>query len=503
MKFMRKYFFPLLTILLLSTSSLIFAAGNEPPATAGYADHVLLFYPKSPTLDPAKAIELSTNKALYTMGNTPLEFSADSTDNLSIFRIYDTLPNDYQYIPQYRESYYSYDDGFFSFGNSVTLSIHTSGIFVNLDDPGTTRDFSLNCILNEARIKSDASSFELIKSNQDMANGTKYYTISDFDVYSQFTDFGNGDYELFVPSTPTVSIGQTSQSADGGYYFPLFLRLFDVCIKLEQPKDPSKEIKAGYYSTTITIESTSTYQNLIWRGTKGVLGKNKIDNDVYTMTMSQTVTVYGYVAGDTITQPTFHILSISPSTDTYSINLADKDTLYSVAQIEFHANSEVLSSEDPETANIIKTSPNVRKSYYKVYITPNSKYTGPSSDYGEYSFKKNINDAVAKQITYDLYLKTGSGGGTDTAFKNITQSTEMPSSSTIGYAEGSSSSKVYTIVPDYTLYKEKYSNNPQHVKYSEFWDLSDVTIYLKVTGDTTGKAIGQYTSTIFFTLVTN
>lgn len=469
--------------------------------TDGSADHVLLFYPRAVTTDPEYAINISEASSLTTIGNTPLEFSTTSTNNLAIFRIYDTLANSYMSIPQYagyRASNYGYSASqMFNVDNSVTLQIHTTGIFVKVDDPGVTRDFSLSCILNEAHIAQSGNSYELCQdyTNINMQSGQQYQLVAGrSNTYAEFTDLGSGDYELFAPSTPTVAI-----NTGNGYYYPLYLRLFDICVKLDTPKS-SERVEPGYYTTTITIESTTTYSNLIWRGTKGETGENRIDNDVLTMKMSQTITVYGYVPGDGITEPAVHMLSVSPASDTYSMNLSNTDVLYDVAALEFHADDTLLSTTDAEIIPNTPAKKQLRENYYKVYITPNSVYVPGRTDYGGYKFTSVLDPT--KTIAYDLYMKTGTGGDTETALKNAANISTFPSSVIIASVSGSTASEAYRLNPRYTVNKETYNANNNLSKYSEFWDISGAEIYLKVT-DETNHPVGQYTSTIYFTLVSN
>ncbi len=509
---------PLITFILLILSvSALFAVSY----TGGSADHVLLFYPRSSTTDTSSAIELSAADSLTTMGSNPLDFSATSTisaqnNNLAIFRIYDTLANEYMSIPSYAGYRANdYDDKvyidnysntrvrrytlmFGNVANSVTLNIHTTGIFVKMDEPGITRDFSLSCIMNEAHINNSGTQYVQEGSDQtnvNMTSGQEYSLLANYTGnYAKFTNKGNGDYELYCPSTPTVAINSGS-----GYYYPLYQRLFDICIKLAEPK-ATETLKPGYYSTTITITSESTYTNLIWRGTKGVTGENRIDNDVLTMQMSQTITVYGYISGSGISEPTIHSISINPGPDTYSMNLSDTTALYNIANVNYHA-SDVLLSTDTKVADILPNTPErktERENYYKIYITPNNKYVPGTTEYGDYEFTRRLDKT--EKIKYDLYMLTGAGGATETAFKDITSSTKFPSTSVIGYAVGSTTGDAFYIVPRYTLNTETYNNNSA-TKYSEFWDISDINLYLKVIDDSTTHTVGEYTSTIYFTLV--
>ena len=459
---------------------------------AGYSDHILLFYPRSSTKDVTNAIDLSAAASLTTIGNDPITFSEESDGNLSIFRIYDTLANDYSSVPTYRgytKNTQGYASDMFTNGYSVTLRIHTSGLFVKVDDPSVTRDFSLSCIYNEAHIGSGGNSFEICDGykNITLPIGSRYASACGADtMYSEFRDLGGGEYEIFVPSTPTVTTGNSS-------YYPLLLRLYDFCIKLEDPKT-NERIEPGYYTTTITIESTTTYRNIIWKGTKT---GNHIDSDYVDMQMSRTITVYGYVPGEGLESPNIHSMTISSSTDTYSMNLSDTDALYDIAKVAFHADNVIYSTDTGVVIPNTDENKAIRAEYFKIYITPNTQYAPGQADYGSYRFA--LNRDPSETISYDLYLKTGSSGSAETAFKNVTSSTELPSTSIIGYAEAVSNT-VFCLVPRYTLFTEIYGAQK---KYSEFWDLAEVGIYLKVTDTSDNHHMGQYSSTIYFTLVSN
>ena len=488
MKRLAKYLTALTIILNIALSA--FAA------VSGSSDHVLLFYPRNVTSDPEYAINLldSNNYELKTIGDDPINFSPTSTNNLAIFRLYDTLPNDYSTIKDRgdRTPYSPGNNSMFTNGNSATILIHTSGLFVKTDDPGVTRDFSLSCILNEASIKTDGSGYEVLSGYKNIVlnpGEKKLLSANNSQMYTQFDDLGGGDYKLFCPSSPTVSVSDGYDKA----YFPLYLRLFDICVKLEPPKS-GERVEPGYYSTTITIESEQPYTNIIWTGTTSQ-GGSHIDHEDMTIKMVQTFTVYGYVEGEGFL-PAVHQMVISPASDSYSMNLANTSSVYCVAKIDFHADDTLDSDNDSSIIPNNSTRKKARENMYKVYVTPNMAYVPGQTDYGVYEFSRVLNPS--EKISYELYMKTSSG---DTKATAITSSTQFPDNMTIGHAESISDS-LLCITPHYMVYTEKYSNNSNKVKYSEFWNLSDVYIYLKVT-DTAQHTVGQYTSNIYFTLVSS
>ena len=494
-------------------SLLLFVFGISPVMADapinGSTDHVLLFLPRSVTYDSSKAIDLSKAAELTSISNNPLVFNSESTKNLSIFRLYDTLDNRFKSVPTWdgykRSDYstYSYADMFQS-NNSVTIRIHTTGVFVHTEDPGSTRDFSLSCILSEATIKQNGSGYEL-RSNDGKVNfvmtpGTTYNLVDGVNQ-TWFRSLGNGDYELYVPSTPTVSASNT------GYYFPLLLRLFDICIKLIDPQ-PGESLEPGYYSTTITVQTTSTYTNTLWKGTKT---GNTIDNEVLTMNMSETITVYGYI-GDHSEPLETHQLTVSSASDTFSMNLGNTENLYNVAKIDFHSTDTLKSNTDSDIAPNPNDSAKVlaRANYYKIYITP-TLFTSSNADYGSYLFRKVTNPS--ETIEYDLYMQTKNGDvqltGTNSQTASYINCEPNPYVSnnysaifpdSVVIQSVTVNGNVVCLTPKFAVNRETYQGS-NITTYIESWNLSNFNLYVK--SKYTSQSSGQYTSNIYVTLVAN
>ena len=334
------------------------------------------------------------------------------------------------------------------------------------------------------------------------------YQLSDGTTQTWFRSLGNGDYELYVPSTPTVKAGSND------YYYPLLLRLFDICIKLAAPQG-GESLESGYYTTTITIESTSTYTNTLWKGEKTYnqqTGRYKIENEVLTMNMSETITVYGYIGDTSSSTLKTHQLNVSSSTDSFSADLGKPANLYSVAKIDFHATETLRSDTNADIAPNPSNSALVlgRANYYKVYITP-TPFTTSTSQYGDYVFKKVTDQNVT--IGYDLYMQTSSGEVQLTGTESQTASyincepnpyvsnsyTEIFPSSTV-IQSVTVNGNVVCLTPKYTVNRETYQGSSL-TTYNESWSLSNFYLYIK--SKYTSQSAGRYTSDIYVTLVTN
>ena len=477
---------PIILILLLVSISLVFSG-----TTDASSDHVLMFYPRAATYGQQNAIELSTQKDHLSSNITdPLVFTASADeDNLVIFRLYDTLDDMFSKIPAYAgytyndyPNYVNYatNDKMFQTTNSVRIKIHTTGIFTSLENPEITRDFSLSCIMNEAHFNNSTNNYTLCKY-LNMSPSDTVYNLTDGFSTTYFKSLGGGDYELYVPGTPTIS--------NSNKYFPLYTRLFDICIVLNDDDDSLEE---GYYSTTITIESIETYTNRLWTGnTIQSSNSTRIENTTATMKMMETITVYGQYGQETSTESgefsSVYSFSVSPATDTFSMNLGDSSTYYNVAKVDFYSISR--SNTKPATTNNVK---------YKVYVSSENSYT--SSGTYQFTKKGTVKTGDDPYIEYGLYLQKSDGSYVAPA--NVTSNTTFPESTAIGSVGVSGT--LYSLVPKYTLVTDTiYQNNNKITTYTETWSLSDLYLYLKVNPDNQSHTAGQYNSALYFTLVVN
>ncbi len=441
----------------------------------GFSDAVLLMLPRTVTYSKGDAIEMTTAKALTTsdLGNEPLTFSSSLTNNLGILRFQENLHNMYLSIPSWNGyTYNSYRNAdMFQTNNSVVLEIETSGLFVNVDDPTIVRDFTLSCFLTEAYIKKDGSEYvKLSGFPKEMTLG-ETITLSDTVSTTYFKNTGGSDYELYLPSSPIVSSSSTKA------YYPLLMRIFDLCIVLP---DTEETLPSGYYKTEITITSVGSYKNRSFSGTRTYDEEERtyiIETSTTELTMSETITVWGYV-GSTSGESSSFSFSIAPSSDSYSMDLGDTDTYYSVTSVNFYTvNGPYTSNSAPSTST--------QASKYKIYISPVADYTTS----GTYQFTK-VNGTEV--VPYDIYLDSS---GTTFASNS---STSVGGS---GAGGGSLPSSTYYILPNYTYSTEKLKNT---TKYTETWRISSLPIYLKVNEETNvTHTAGEYKSNLYFTVVSD
>ena len=443
---------------------------------------VLLFMPRRVSYDQAAAIELSTAKTetvnSFKTGNTPnLDFVSDSPD-LALFRLYDTLDNMVSEVPIYNPPRYNVSNSALNHHeNDPVVTIHTTGIFVKVGDSSITRDFSLKAFYTKAKIKSDGSAYDSSTATvTELGENTNPY----------FKRIGSV-YTLYIPDTPPVRIGN-----DTTKYYPYYLSLFDICISLD---NNASNLEEGLYQTEITVTSTSYRNNKL---TEYVQGDNKPIKQITSepMTLSQTFTVYGYFSstGENpgASNEQFYSFVVSPSSDTYSMDLSPSDVdettgyksytpYFAVANLNFNA-IKVEANEttpNPETA-------------YEIYISPTNQYTNGSTDF---RFVKVGN--TGKTISYDLFVGTGSSF---TSFASGFTSSAYSSSSIAG--NGGTNANGYYVLPKYTCVTSTHNGAR---KYTETWQISDLIIYLKVK-DEDGTIVnssenGEYQSYLYFTVV--
>ena len=460
---------------------------------ASSSECVLMFFPRNIVNNSAIGIDLEDANGLETSDfSSPLTFSSSSKDNLSLFRLHDTLMNDYQYVVSYSDfSSYS-SDANAATGNSTKVRILTTGLFVNEEDPTIVRDFELDVFFTRAEINSTGSAYSL-KSGYPikMSLGTTYSLEGSATTYFKRTDGSN--YELYVPSSPLVSFRERS----GGSYFnptytyriyPRYMRLYDICVVL---KDDSEYLEPGYYTTTITIVSEE-YSNARF---------TEFDESWWyhptTMQISETITIRGYIGDEP--EGSACDLIVSAAKDTYSMDLGldayeGADKYYDIANLSMYSFN--ASTSEPNSLE--------RAEKYKVYISPGSSYTANySATDGNppyYFYKKGTENATrtpSNTIYFDLYVNDGS-------FKNLNDTTNSYTTSTeFGGAERYSP-YVYCIKPYYSYVSHTYSSSSNNTYY-ETWKLN-TDIYLKLTEETMSFANnhspGEYLAYIYVTLVT-
>ncbi len=475
-------------LLILSSLLLIAIPLTFADTIDGSSDAVLLLFPRSLTYNQTDAIEMTTAKAMVAsdLGSTPLTFTArnsdDSDTNLAFVRLQDTLHNLYSSLEAYDGYTYSdYNNSeMFATDNSVILTIETTGLFVSVDDPSAVRDFTLSCFLTEAHIEEDGSEYTAISGFPKEMTLGQTITLSDTVSTTYFKSLGGSDYELYIPSTPIVSC-----STSGGwfsdatyYYYPLLMRIFDLCIVLP---DTDESLPEGFYKTEITIQSTGTYSNRSFTGEYSTSGRQTtIYTNVTETSMSETITVWGYVGSSSSGTSSSFSFSVSPSTDSYSMDLGDTDTYYSVASMNFYnVTGPYTSSSEP--------SESTQKQKYKIYLSPTSNYLTS----GSYAFTKTNGTDT---IPYDIYLDSSGTEFSSNSTTNIGGS---------GVGDGSTiPSSTYYILPNYSMSKETLKDSS--TRYTETWRISTFPIYLKVEEETNVTHIaGEYKSNLYFTVVSD
>ncbi len=486
----------ILSFLLLLSLSISFADTID-----GSSDAVLLLLPRSLTYSQSDAIEMTTAKAMVVsdLGDTPLTFtsriSEDGSKNLGFVRLQDTLHNLYTSIPTYKGYKYSnYNNSdMFVTDNCVTLNIQTTGLFVNVNDASKVRDFTLSCFLTEAHIENDGSEYTTISGFPMQMTLGETITLSDTVFTTHFKSLGGSNYELYLPSTPVVSCSSNNNYGNGGgpgqnnktyYYYPLLMRVYDLCIVLP---DTDTTLPEGFYKTEITITSTGSYKNRTFTGEYSTsYNSTTIYTNLTETSMSETITVWGYVGSTSSGTSSTFSFSVSPSTNSFSMDLGDTDTYYSVASVNFYNVTGPYTSDS-------EPSKSTQKEKYKIYLSPTSNYL----EAGSYVFTKTTkkqDETDYETIPYDIYLDSSgmefsSNSTTNVGGSGVGDGTTIPSST-------------YYILPNYSMSKETLSGSS--TKYTETWRISTLPIYLKVEEETNvTHTAGEYKTYLYFTVVSD
>ncbi len=492
---LKKVFIVLFFLIMVSIS---FSFADD---ISGFSDAVLLMLPRSLTYNKNDAIEMTQKKAMKAsdLGDSPLSFSARNSNtaskNLAVVRFQDTLHNLFSSIyPSngYRkrdyESYWYWDgsewrrvkvetDKMFQSDNSVTININTTGLFTNEDNPSEVRDFSLSCFVTEAYVSDDGSKYTKLNGFPKKMTLGETITLSDGSSTTYFKSLGGSNYQLYIPSTPIVSTSATDT------YYPLLMRIFDICVELP---DTDTTLSEGTYKTEISLQSTSTYTNKTFTGKK-FLDENDGGYNIYTshstISLSENITIWGYVGSASTTDSSSFSFSVAPSTDSYSMNLGDTDTYYSVASVNFYNVTGPYTSDS-------EPSESTQKEKYKIYLSPTSNYLTS----GSYVFTKTTkkqDETDYETIPYDIYLDSSGTEFSSNSTTNIGGS---------GVGSGTIPATTYYIFPNYTIAKEIMNNS---TKYTETWKVSNLPIYLKVSTDGVNHTEGEYKSNLYFTVVSN
>lgn len=510
----KKHIIIALTVLFVSICSLYSANG-------GSLDARLLYFPKNVVNNGSVMIELSQAKSLdANTTDVPTDLQNTSRDNLMLFRLRDMLlsgtanayTTDSSYtwnnIRTYRNLYtsnnYSYGE-FYNYSNyydrinnssgriyhgttttnSTVVTITTSGVFTHENNATSTRAFSLEAFCFESVLSGAGNGKANYSNTTPVQLGDDDTVLSDGST-THFKRTGN-TYELILPSTPYYVV-----STSNYLYYPEYIRSFDVAVSLE---DTNNTLEAGYYTTTITIQTTQYYEYEV------IIGNITFRKEA-TVPLTETITLRGYVGEVPGTTTGIYTFTVSSATDTYSMDLglatqSDNDA-YEIAKVSFH-------QIDIITSELSTNQQNSHKTKFTLYVSPTSDYTAA----GTYQFiKMNSENQVRSNVNtiyYDLYLKTNSG------LKQIgsisSNATFTEEGTVLASAGKGSQNTTYKLVPKYDYFwigEGSSSVGGISTEYREKWDL-EVPIYLKITSTSLGKVhdAGMYYSYIYFTLVAN
>lgn len=445
------------------------------------AECVLMFLPKNIVNNSALGIELSEAKELETTDfSTPLTFSSESRENLSLFRLYSTLKSKFATIYSYSDfnRYYTTTANE-NTENSTRVRIYTTGIFSYEDDPTIVRDFKLETFFTKATINNNGSSYEKDSGYPiKMTLGQTYALEGEATTY--FKNIGGSNYEIYIPSSPMVGFS----SGNNYRCYVMYMRLYDIGIVLENDVEG---LPSGYYTTTITVES-DVYENRKYTTKDG----STVYYTPTSMQITETFTVRGYI--ETTPSGTTCVLSVTSAADTYSMDLGlssstGSNKYYDIANISLY------------DFNINTNIPDVtRASRYTVYISPDDNYMSSTGNY--YFYKKNTQAAVRTDVNtiyYDLYINDG-------AYKNFSNSNTYTTTTEFGGAgvySGSGTGNVYYVMPKYSYTTNTFANSSNDTYY-ETWKLN-AELYLKIADSSLAAATyhspGEYYSDIYFTLV--
>ena len=456
-------------ILVVLTMGVVFAA-------PGYYESRLYYLPKSVESNKNVAIDLSSDKkslATSDYNNNGINL-VSSPNNLAMFRIMENI------MPPKNE-YQSINDPV-NGGITLTITSATNWTFVHESNPTQTITFTLDAFCVESTWTPRSYNFVAsapvkLTENTTLSSSGKSSTLG----------ISGSTCTIFMPYTG-VSNSAGNNSQGNNVRIPTYQRDYDVCINIT---GSTENLQPGYYYTTLTYESTDYYESpAVVSGNSVSLPGNDDPSSI-----RGTITIWAYI-GDVVNDTSGYNLSVSPSDDTYTMNLGltTQSTPYKVADIQFYF-LEIVSSQPSE---------NTEKNRFNIYISPTRDYTAA----GTYEFIKmnteGQNRTDKNTIYYDLYLETNSG------FKKINALGNSKLTGTIqsaGVLNGVSTT--YKLVPKYTQTKTGQSTTINGytvgaLQYMKTWELVQ-SIYLKISDQSLQNAhsAGMYYSYLYVTLVSN
>ena len=442
----------------------------------GYYDSRLYYLPKSVESNKNVAIDLTSDtKSLSTTdyNNSGINL-VNSPNNLAMFRIMENI------MPPKTE--YQHINDPVNGGITLTITSASSWTFVHESNPTQTVSFTLDAFCIESKWTPNKYDFVAsaplkLTTNTTLSASGKSSTIS----------ISGSTCEIFMPYTG-VSNSAGNSTQGNNVRIPEYQRDYDVCINIT---GSTEGLQPGYYYTTLTYETTDYYESpAVVSGNNVSLPGNDDPSSI-----RGTITIWAYL-GDVVNDSSGYNLSVSPSDDTYTMDLGltSQSTPYKVADIQFYF-LEIVSSQPTE---------NTEKNRFKIYISPTRDYTAS----GTYEFIKmnteGQNRTDKNTIYYDLYLNTNSG------FKKLSALGNSTLTGTIGSAGVLSGvSTTYQLVPKYTQTRTGQSTTINNhtvgaLQYLKTWELVQ-SIYLKIESQSlqTTHSAGMYYSYLYVTLVAN
>ena len=444
----------------------------------GYYESRLYYLPKSVESNKNVAIDLSSEKksiATTDYNNSSVTLIS-SPNNLAMFRIMENI------MPP-KSEYQSINDPV-NGGITLTITSSSNWTLVHESNPTQTVAFSLDAFCVESKWTPSqydfvASPVKKLTNNSTLTASGKSSTIST----------SGATCTIFMPYTGVSATAGNSSQNQNSIRIPTYQRDYDVCMNITGSIDG---LQPGYYYTVLTYETTDYYES----PAKVTNNSVSLPGNDDPSSISGTITIWAYI-GDVVNDTSGYNLSVSPSDDTYTMDLgiSSQSTPYKVVDLQFYF-LEIVSAQPTE---------NTEKNRLKIYISPTRDYTVA----GTYQFIKmntegqNRNDK--NTIYYDLYLGTNRGYKKFSEIGNNTLNQGVIGSA--GVLSGVSTT--YQILPKYTQVQTGSSTTVNGhtvgaLQYMKTWELTQ-TIYLQLTSASlqSTHSAGMYYSYIYVTLVAN
>ena len=435
----------LFIIILFFSSSALFANG---------ATEARMYYlPMNVANNNSVAIELSTQKNIDT-NSLSSTFSSSYPLNLVVCRFMDALKDDFQ-TSQNQNTVF-------------TITSSTNWEFVHENNSTYRVPFEIEAYCTEMKKNSDTT-----YTSEDQPNGNHALAANQTHTYSTKTAslVKASDGSKYTLTAPTSSYTDSAPSGwETNERSPDYIRNYDICVKIPESND---SLLPGYYETEITIKTNEYYEGGITKH-QFIVTWYTLDKESSTKKINETIRIRGYVGDSGQIESMDYSFVVSPSTDTYSMDLGitrSKD--YSVANLSFS----LLQIVQNKTSNA--------DNKFTIYISPTRDYTNTGSDY--YRFILNGSEQKARTLSNTIYYDVLVG--------------------TTTISNGDNKSSPYAIKPVYTSTQISGSGTIGGTgkTYREVWTLNEV-IKIRLTNASlrsTSRSAGMYYSYLYFTLIVN